>query len=320
MFPALALFDQLGPRRSQFGAHTFQRLDILGPAHLQGLVLGGRQAQRVALALLGVGPLACLRQFLLQAGMAFQPLAIVAVELHQVVVLGGQGLVGLPQGDLQLLHLVRVPTLLLLTLVLDRGAVVLKGFPGMVVLLFQRFRMGVVLGHANSQARDPFLQLSQFGGAAGHLAPGSVARLAFGLQCYLGALQLRTEQASLLPGLLQRLGAFLELRLEARLGLRNDRVGLAVQPLGEAGDEVLKRVAHGHLRANALPLILFQLPQIAVDGGLGPRIAERYPDRVDGRMRARCAQAIAGALHIAFVQPGPCHASLRVFRNVLHTM
>ena len=28
--------------------------------------------------------------------MAFQPLAIVAVELHQVVVLGGQGLVGLP--------------------------------------------------------------------------------------------------------------------------------------------------------------------------------------------------------------------------------
>ncbi|QNM61044.1 hypothetical protein XHV734_2261 [Xanthomonas hortorum pv. vitians] len=41
-----------------------------------------------------------------------------------------------------------------------------------------------------------------------------------------------------MPGLLQRLGALLELRLEARLGLRNDRVGLAVQPLGEAGDEV----------------------------------------------------------------------------------
>ncbi len=50
MFPALALFDQFGPRRSQFGAHAFQRMDILGPAHLQGLVLGGRQAQRVALA------------------------------------------------------------------------------------------------------------------------------------------------------------------------------------------------------------------------------------------------------------------------------
>ncbi|KLA62745.1 hypothetical protein XEUVF42_23240, partial [Xanthomonas euvesicatoria] len=36
VFPALALFDQLGPRRSQFGAHTFQRVDIVGPAHLQG--------------------------------------------------------------------------------------------------------------------------------------------------------------------------------------------------------------------------------------------------------------------------------------------
>ncbi len=57
VFPALALFDQLGPRCSQFGAHAFQRVGILGPAHLQGLVLGGRQAQRVALALLGVGPL-----------------------------------------------------------------------------------------------------------------------------------------------------------------------------------------------------------------------------------------------------------------------
>ncbi len=76
VFPALALFDQIGPRRSQFGAHAFQRLHIAGPAHLQGLVLGGRQAQRVVLALLGVGPLACLRQFPLQPGLAFQPLAV----------------------------------------------------------------------------------------------------------------------------------------------------------------------------------------------------------------------------------------------------
>ena len=58
MFPALALFDQIGPRRSQFGAHAFQRLHIAGPAHLQGLVLRSRQAQCVALALLGVGSLA----------------------------------------------------------------------------------------------------------------------------------------------------------------------------------------------------------------------------------------------------------------------
>lgn len=48
VFPALALFDKLGPRRSQFGAHAFQRLHIAGPAHLQGLVLRSRQAQCVA--------------------------------------------------------------------------------------------------------------------------------------------------------------------------------------------------------------------------------------------------------------------------------
>ncbi len=133
-------------------------------------------------------------------------------------------------------------------------------------------------------------------------------------------MQLRPERASLLPGLLQRLGAFLQLRLEARLGLRHDRVSLGVQPLGEAGDEVLKCVAHAHLRANALPFLLFQLSQITVDGGLGPRVAQCHPHRVHGRMRARGAQAIAGTLHIAFVQPGPCHPSLHVFRNVLHTM
>ncbi|AKU50393.1 hypothetical protein AE921_05690 [Xanthomonas arboricola] len=63
VFPALALFDQIGPRRSEFGAQTFQRLDIYGQSRLQALVLGGCQAQRVTLALLGVGPLACLRQF-----------------------------------------------------------------------------------------------------------------------------------------------------------------------------------------------------------------------------------------------------------------
>lgn len=232
VFPALALFDQLGPCRSQFGAHAFQRVGILGPARLQGLVLGGRQAQRVALALLGVGPLACLRQFPLQPGLAFQPLAIVAVELHQVVVLGGQGLVGLPQGDLQLLHLVRVPTLLLLALVSHGSPVVLQGFPGMLVLVLQRMGMTFVLGQSRREARDPLLQLGQFGGAAGQLAPGGVARLAFGLQCGFAALQLRRERASLVSGLLQRLGTLLELRLEARLRLRHDRVGPGVQSLG----------------------------------------------------------------------------------------
>ncbi|BBJ96330.1 hypothetical protein FHY31_002515 [Xanthomonas euvesicatoria] len=60
------------------------------------------------------------------------------------MVLGGQRLVGLPQGDLQLLYLMRMPALLLLALVSDGDPVVLKGFPGMLVLLLQRLGMTFV--------------------------------------------------------------------------------------------------------------------------------------------------------------------------------
>ncbi|MCC8806497.1 hypothetical protein LN574_16555, partial [Xanthomonas euvesicatoria pv. euvesicatoria] len=42
--------------------------------------------------------------------------------------------------------------------------------------------VALVLRQSRREARDPLLQLSQFGGAAGHLAPGGVARLAFCLQ------------------------------------------------------------------------------------------------------------------------------------------
>jgi hypothetical protein len=59
---------------------------------------------------------------------------------------------------------------------------VLQGFPGVVVLLLQGAGVALVLRQSRREARDPLLQLSQFGGAAGHLAPGGVARLAFCLQ------------------------------------------------------------------------------------------------------------------------------------------
>ncbi len=53
--------------------------------------------------------------------------------------------------------------------------------------------MALVLRQSRREARDPLLQLSQFGSAAGHLASGGGARLAFGLQYGLAALQLRRE-------------------------------------------------------------------------------------------------------------------------------
>jgi len=74
-----------------------------------------------------------LRQFPFQAAVPFEPLTVVAVQLQQLVVLGGQGLIGLTQGDLQFLDLVFVPALFLVTLLLDRGSVMFQRLAGMLV-------------------------------------------------------------------------------------------------------------------------------------------------------------------------------------------
>ncbi len=91
--------------------NCFQTLRILTPAHLQRLVFGRCRAQGIELALLRVDGLAHLRHLPFQPGVAFQPLAVLTVELHQVVVFGGQRFVGLAQCDLQFLHLVLVPVI-----------------------------------------------------------------------------------------------------------------------------------------------------------------------------------------------------------------
>ena len=52
-----------------------------------------------------------------------------------------------------------VPALLLLSLVFDRCAVVLKGFPGMLVLLLQGTGVAFVLCQPRREARNAFLQL-----------------------------------------------------------------------------------------------------------------------------------------------------------------
>ncbi len=77
-----------------------QTLSVLAPAHLQRLAFGRRQAQRIELALLRLDGLAQLRHLLFQSSVTLQPLAVFPVELHQIMVLGGQRLVGLAQADL----------------------------------------------------------------------------------------------------------------------------------------------------------------------------------------------------------------------------
>lgn len=80
-----------------------------------------------------------------------------------------------------------------------------------------------------------------------------------------------------------------------------------MQALGQAADQILQRIADGDLGAGTLSFLLSQLLQIAVDGGLGSRIAQRHPDRVHGRMRALRTEGVPCALHIAFVQARPSH-------------
>lgn len=118
-----------------------------------------REPQRVQFLPLVVCGLSHLPQLPLQAAVAFQPLPVVAVELHKLVVLGGQRFIGLAQRDLQLLHLMLVTALLLLALVFDRGAVVLQRLASVLVLLFQRLGMRLVFRYARGQASDAFAEL-----------------------------------------------------------------------------------------------------------------------------------------------------------------
>jgi len=186
---------------------------------------------------------------------------------------------------------------------------VLKGFPGMLVLLLQGARVAFVLCQPRREAGNALLQLGQFGGAAGHLALGGFARLAFCLQSCLGALKLHTEVPGLLPGLFQGLGALVQLGLEPFLCLRDHRFGLDMQPFGQTTDQVLQGVADRDFGAWALPFLLFQLLQVAVDGGFGPGVAQRHADGVYRGVLAFGPEAVPGTLHIAFVQARPSHAS-----------
>ena len=70
---------------------------------------------------------------------------IVAVQLGQLVLLDYQGLLQLPQFQLQLLYLRLVSTLFLLTLLLAGLAVVLQGVACMLMLLLQRANLPIAV-------------------------------------------------------------------------------------------------------------------------------------------------------------------------------
>ena len=87
----------------------------------------------------------------------------------------------------------------------------------------------------------------------------------------------------------------------ALLRLGHDRVGFFLQARCQATHQGLQGFADGHVGAGSLAFLFLQLPQVAVDGGLGAGIAQRDADGVQRRMRALGHQGIAGALDVALV-------------------
>src|SRR3546814_10387534 len=95
----LPFLSDLGTDAGQLGTQRLQCPSVLRPASLQGLVFRRRKPQCVQLAQMVFRVLARLRQLPFQPPVPFNPLAVVAVELQQLVVLLSQCPVGLALGD-----------------------------------------------------------------------------------------------------------------------------------------------------------------------------------------------------------------------------
>ncbi len=187
--------------------------------------------------------------------MVFQPLAVVAVELQQLVVLGRQGLVGLAQCRLQFLDLMFVAALLLLALLLHRGPVMLQRLTGVGMFIFQRFRMGFVLSHAGGQVGDAFTELGDFRHPLRQGLLGRCVGRPLLVQCGFGSLQLIAKGDRFLPSLFKRLAVLLQMRGKALLCFGHNRLCLVVHAGREPTDQILQGVADGNFGAEALPFL-----------------------------------------------------------------
>ena len=90
LLPAFPLLGCFGAEVDKFSAYAVQYSDVFGPSCLKRVVLGRSESQGIEFPLLGLPGLAGLRQFALQSAVTLQPLAVVAVELQQLMVLGRQ--------------------------------------------------------------------------------------------------------------------------------------------------------------------------------------------------------------------------------------
>jgi len=152
------------------------------------------------------------------------------------VILARDGVVGLSQLDLQSLHLVFVPALLLVALFLDCRPIVLQGIAGMLVFVFQRLNVRFVLSQPSGHAGDPLLQLLDEQRAITKPLLGLFMGSLFVLQGDIGTLQLRAERRGFLAVLFHGGSQRLAFRREAFLRRGDPDLGLLVQAFGQPAD------------------------------------------------------------------------------------
>lgn len=247
--------------------------------------------------------------------------AVVPVELQQFFVLGANDFVGLAQCDLKPLDFVFVAPLILIALLLRGVPEVIKGFTGVLVLLFEGSDVRVSLGHLPFQPSRVLGQLGKPDRLLLVLLQGCGVLVGFGMQRDLRALEL-CAQFTVLPSHLVRcvlLRSQRGVRFLLRLGDRG--VGFFVQPRGQPANQVLQRVADRDLTRGAHAFFRFDFLQVAVNGGFRAGVAQRHAYGIDGGVNPLRNQTVARLLDLTLVDAAASHGSvLCLFCTVLHTM
>ncbi|ODU51628.1 MAG: hypothetical protein ABS98_06400 [Lysobacteraceae bacterium SCN 69-48] len=127
----------------------------------------------------------------------FGEACVIAIELHDLVVLAGHQFLGLAKFHLQGLHLVFMPARLSLALLFSRLAEVLERFAGLTVFVFQRLDVGGLFGKSRFQPGGAFLQGPHLDGTIVQLRQCCFVGSLFVLQRRLGSLQAIAQRPTL---------------------------------------------------------------------------------------------------------------------------
>ncbi|KLB61728.1 hypothetical protein XEUV315_22675 [Xanthomonas euvesicatoria] len=128
-------------------------------------------------------------------------------------------------------------------------------------------------------------------------------------QAGLSALQLTAQGSGFLLGGGKRLLLTLEFGPMAFSLPGEDRLRFFLKSRSQACDQVLQGLTHGHRTCRTATLLLFQFTQVAMDRGLGARVAQSHPNRVHGRLLALGQQRVTRFLDIPLIKSCARHGT-----------